>query len=332
MSGRRTRRAVAAFALGPLMLAGCSTVVPEVDPDPVPPTPLPVLSVEQTEDVLAAVGEVLAEADEAEDADALKPRVGQPARDMRSAQYTLADRSDGEREPTPITTDHEVLVVAATDEWPRTVMVVTKPPEESTVQLLLALEQEEPRSRYTLRSWVRLFPGTETPGLASPEVGSPVAAADAEGLVATPADTIAWYADVLAKGEDSEHAADFESDPYSEQLAEGLASSRSTLDGIADVTFSASAVDDQLAALGTADGGAVVVGTITSTTTYKKTLEGSTVTLGGDVGDWLGDGDVPETATLEHTSTVAFYVPVAGDDATITVLGAERALVDASAD
>lgn len=332
MSGRRTRRTVAALALSPVLLAGCAASVPETSPDPVPAEPLPVLSTEQVEEVLDAVGEVLAAADSAQDGALLDPRVGVPARDLRAAQYTLAERSDGSRAPTPLTTEEEVLVVAATDGWPRTVMAVTLPPEESTVHLLLVLEQEDPRSAYTLRSWARLFPGTETPELASPEVGSAQPDADAEGLVATPAETVARYADVLVNGSESEYAAQFETDPYAEQLAEGLASSRSTLEGIADVQFTAAPVEDQLAVLATADGGALVVGTIASTTTYDKTLEGSTVTLGGDVGDWLEDGDVGQTATVDHTSTVAFLVPADGDGETISVLGAERVLTSASAD
>lgn len=329
MTARPIRR-VALPAVLALGLAGCAVAIPDPQPDPVPAAPVSVLSETQVDAVLAAVTETLAAADGALDGEALAARLGDPALAMRRAQYTLAERSDGARALTPLTTQDQVVVVAATDAWPRTVMAVTTPPEGATVPLLIVVTQAEPRAPYTMRSWVRLFPGVETPAFASPEVGSPPVPADAGGLVATPSDTVARYADLLARGSESEHAGTFESDPYSESLAESLSSSRSTLEGIADVTFGADPVEDHLVALGTADGGALVVGTVITTTTYTKTLEGATLTLRGEVGEWLGDGDVPTSATATHLSTVAFYVPVAADGATITVLGAERVLSDAT--
>lgn len=328
---RSVVRALAALVALPLLLSACAVALPEPDPDPTPPAPLPVLEVGQIEDVLADVGEVLVAGDAALDPALLGGRVGDPALSMRSAQYTLATRSDGARPLTALTVEDQVLVVAATDTWPRSVAVITTVPEGATVPLLLVLDQADARSPYLLRSWVRLFPGVETPQFAGPEVGSPVVAPDADGFVATPAAALTAYADVLANGEASASFPTFGADRYIEQLTGELAANRTALEGIADVTFAAAPAEGGLTALGTADGGVLVVGTITSTTTYAKTLEGATITLGGPVGEWLGDGTVGTTASATYTSTVAFAIPVAAEGATITVLGAERVLVDAAA-
>lgn len=330
MRARDIRRAGAGLTVAAALLAGCAAVLPQTSPDPVPTPPLPVLEREQVDSVLAAVAETLAAADEARDGDALAARVENPALAMRTAQYLLADRSGGSRAPTPLTTDDQILVVGATDTWPRTVMAVTQPPEGATVPLLLVLRQEEPRAQFKLWTWARLFPGVETPALASPEVGSAEVAADAEGLAMTPAEAIARYADVLEKGDESEHGDLFDGDPFRSQIRDALTRDRASVEGIATIGMTARPVENQVVALATADGGAVVVGAIRVSTTYTKTLEGSTLVLGGEVGDWLDSGTVPSAAAIHHDTVVALVVPAPADDVTVPVVGAERVLVDVS--
>jgi hypothetical protein len=327
MRTRAGRALGAALATGAL-LAACAAPIPAPNPDPEPAEPLPVLDTSQTEDVLAAVQEALAAGDAARNVDALRPRVEDPALAMRSAQYTLQERSSGRRTPTPLSTEDQVIVVAATDAWPRTLLAVTLPPEGTTSPLLLTLAQDDPRAQYRLWSWARLFPGVQTPPVASPEVGSPELPADATGLVATPAETVSHYADVLVKGSSSEYAGQFESDPFIDQVRKEAQSARDNLSGIADVAFQASAVPDEVVALGTADEGAVVVGELTTSLTFTKRLQGSTLRLGGELGQWLGDGTVPSIAKATFTAIVAFNVPKAAEGAKITVLGAERVLVN----
>ncbi len=327
---RPIRRAGVLALAATVALAGCAAVLPQPDPEPLPPAPAPVLQVDQADAVLAALGEVVTTADASLDAEALSVRVEDPALTMRSAQYTIAERSGGARVPSPLSTDEEMLVLAASDSWPRSIVAVTSPPEGTTSYLGLVLRQDDPRSQYRLWGWVRLFPGVETPSMATPEVGSPELASDAPGLVATPADTVAGFADVLVNGADSASAPLFGSNPLATQLSEGLQVARTNLSGIADVAFSAAPVEGQLVSFETADGGAIVFGTIRTSTTYTKTLEGSTLTLGGEIGQWLGDGTVPTAAAVTRDAVVAFSVPPAAEGATISVFGAEIVLVDAT--
>ncbi len=322
-------RVAASIAVGSALLAGCAQEIPQPSPDGVASEPQPVLAVEQGEAVLQAIGEVLAAADSSRDAGSLAARLADPALKLRAAQYTLAERSDGAREPTPLTTEDQVLILGATDGWPRTVMAVTQPPSGETAPLLIVVRQDDARSPYKLQDWVRLFPGVETPAMGSSDVGSLPLEPSAEGLRATPADTLSWYGDLLVNGTESEHADAFEPDPYVEALQAEIANGRTSLEGIADITLNALAERDGVIALETADGGALVVGQITTSTGYKKTLSGSTLVLSGEAGDWLGDGKVPALASVRHDSMVAFYVPPS-EDGKITVLGADRVLTDAS--
>jgi hypothetical protein len=208
-------------------------------------------------------------------------------------------------------------------------MAVTEPPQGGNAPLLIVLRQAEPRDQYKLVSWVRLFPGVETPEMAGPQAGSPQLPHDAEGLLASPGETVARYADVLAKGSESAHAGFFAPDTHREHVRADLETSRASVREIAEVSFIATGERDSAVSLETADGGALVVGLVRTSAGFRKTLAGSTLTLGGDIGDWLGDGNVPSRADARHASMVAFYVPPAGEG-TVTVLGAERVLTDAS--
>lgn len=332
MTPRRLRgRAAAgtgALALG--LLAGCAAPPPAPNPPGPPDEPLPVLTVNQSDAVLTALGETLAAADPSGDAGALDARVTDPARGLRAAQYTLAERSDGDRPPPPITTDDDVIMLGAAEAWPRTFMAVTAPPEGSATPLLLVLRQADARSPFRLHSWARLFPGVETPEMAGPEIGSRQLAADAEGLVVTPAEALDRYADVLATGEASEHDDSFTPDPYVQQLQSELQAGRSSLEGIAEIRVNGASSPESIVALETTDGGALVVGVVRTSTDYKKTLSGATLRLGGEAGDWLGDGNVPALANVVHDSMVVFYVPPADSEGKIAVLGAEPVLVAAS--
>lgn len=326
----RSFRALGAGMATAAALAACAVVLPQPNPDPVPGDPQPVLSVAQADEVLGAVGEVLAAADAAADVNVLATRADNPALTLRLAQYTLAERSGGARVPTPLTTDDQVLVIAASESWPRTIMAITTPPEGTNLPLLLVIRQEEPRGQYLLSSWVRLFPGIETPPVASPEVGSAELPPDATDLLVTPADALAQYSDFLVNGAASPYAANFAEDPLFLQLRGGLETNVATLQGIADVFFTAAPLEGYVVSLATADGGALVVGSIATVTTYTKTLEGATLTLGGEIGQWLGDGTVETSASAGYDTPVAMYVPPAGGAGVITVLGAERVLVNAT--
>lgn len=316
---RRTR--VAALVAAALMLAACSTPLPEPQPDAVPAALPPAVSTEQVDDVVTEVAAVLAEADAALDPTLLDSRVSGPARQIRGVEYALRLAGD-EAALTPVPPAAQTVVAPATDSWPRTVMVVTEPPADLQPPLLLTLVQADPRSQYTLWSWARLFPGVEMPATAQPEVGSaPVAGAD-ESLAVPATEVVARYVDVLTNGDASPHAATFTPDP----LRAGIVATRDAFAGVVGEngtlaeTYAPSPEGPY--AIGTADGGAIVVGAFTTVTTI--TLADSTLTIGDQTASLLGRTTVASNLAISWLSVVAFAVPPAGSTEPVRVLGGEH--------
>ena len=318
-------RAAGLAAAVVLLLAACSTPLPVPQPDAVPAATQPALTAEQAEDVLAEVSTTLAEADAALSADALAPRVTGPAATIRSVEYALATAAGTPEALTTIPSGAQTLVLPTTDTWPRTVMVVTEAPEDLQAPLLLTLVQSEPRAQFQLWSWVRLFPGVETPATAQPEVGSAPVADDAADLAVAPADVIAQYVDVLTNGDASPHAVGFTADP----LRAGIVQTRDAFAGLVGANGSLTEtyqVDESgVQALRTADGGAIVVGTVRTVTTI--TLVDSTLTIGDQTAALLGTTTVASSLAITWLSVVAFAVPPEGSDEPIVVLGAEHSRI-----
>ncbi|MCL3860472.1 hypothetical protein [Actinotalea sp. K2] len=321
----RIGRAGVAFAvLGPLLLAACAPPLPEPTPDAEPAVVQAALSTDQVERVVEQVAAVLAEADAGGSAETLDPRVTGPAEAVRSVEYRLA-AAGVEQALTPVPEGIQTIVVPATTTWPRTVMVVTEPPEDLQAPLLLTLVQPRPREAYELWSWVRLFPGVQMPATTEPGLGSPtVPGGEESGLLVPPEDVIPRYVDVLTSGTESEHAATFAEDPMRAQIVgvrDSLSASLAEQGSLVE-TYQP-AFDGVTRSLATADGGAVVVGAVETVTTI--TLDDSTLTLGaGETVALLGGDTITESLTTTWLSMVAFYVPPAGSSDPVVVLGGEH--------
>jgi len=315
-----------------LLLAGCAGEVPQPAPEPAATAPMPVLDEDRIERILADVEETIDAADATLDPEVLTDRLTGPALAMRQAEYRLSAASDGERAPTPLTTNSQVEVVAATDEWPRSLYVVSHVPDDANLPLLLVLTQETPRSQYMLWFWTSLLPGAETPSTANPQVGSPPLAPDAEGLVATPAETVERYARLLPDP-DGEGSELFAEDPFRTGYAEMIDALRSTVEVAGQVDESYEVREGTASAMETADGGAVVVGVIDGRLTIRKTVEGSSLEAGGDIGLLMGeDPSIENSAQAHYLIPVAFAVPPEGSDEPISVLGAVHVLANVAVD
>ena len=81
------------------------------------------------------------------------------------------------------------------------------------------------------------------------------------------------------------------------------------------------------------DGGALVFTTLTFTVVYKRTVDGSDLTLQGDVAAYMGGNQkILGTVTATYDSMVAFSIPKEGSGGKVTVLGAETALMKVDRD
>jgi hypothetical protein len=321
----RTRLArVAVTTVALIGLAACANPVPEPTPDAAPAVPPPALTVAQSTSVLDQVGEVLAAGDAANDPAGLPARLSGPALAIRTAEYVRAVATNGERPVVQLPMTAQTTIVPDTDTWPRTQMVVTEQPADLQAPLLLVLQQAGPREPYRLWSWARLGPSVQMPATAEPEIGSEPVAPDDASLLMPPTEALAQYADVLTNGDASGAAATFPPDFFRTALTAARDQTAASLQAVATVGETVAPVDGAVTALRTADGGAIVVGQLSTVTTV--TLSQGSITL-NDPFDAALAGKTSVTSNLVRTWTdvVALYVPPAGGAQQVAVLAAEHA-------
>ncbi len=316
-------RGAAVLAVGSLALAGCATPLPTPTPDPIPAVPPPTLTTDQVRAVLGDVSSTLEAADAALDVDQLTARLTGPALTIRGAEYTVNKALEDDVELITVPTSERTVVVPTTDAWPRSVFVITEQPEDLQSPRLLVLTQDGPREPYKLWAWSRLLPDRQVPRTFVPEVGSVPLPLDAEGLLVTPAEVGEMYADVLDQGAGSEHADLFGEDV----LRERIALVREQYEKVAEQAggkFTERYKPDTEAtvAVSTADGGAIVV--VPMTTTTKLTTDDRELSLGKAEAALLGKKKVTESATFTWSGVVTFVIPPAGSPDQITVLAAEH--------
>ena len=332
---RRLAETGAAFAIVPVIaLTGCAPEeLPKAEPAPAPTEAGPAVTDEQVTAILSRIGDSVDTADADLDADQLKKRVSGPALTQREAAYKVKDKADDFTLPPAIATD-EVLVnhTSATDMWPRVTSVIAKDADSETTQLLV-LAQQDARADFTVWSQTILQPGAEIPEVADPREGSELLAPDAEGYRLPPAEVAAAYADVLAKGEDSDSAGAFEEDAFVNQSRSNQSSQREALEsGGAEVSFDFQGDDAQVSAMAAADGSAIVTGVVeTESTITPDSTESTTgtLTIPSPAADVLGETETSEELHQTSTVVVTWVVP-AGEDDPIRMVGVNEIFTGAS--
>lgn len=327
----RPRRARVALVAPLVLLGGCATPLPAPSPDPTPPVPPPVVTVAQAQRVLGSVADVVAAADEANDAAGLGARLEGPALETRAAEYVDKAANGGTVPPTVLPFEAQVLVVPEGDAWPRTQLVVTEQPDDLQAPRVLVLRQKSPRAPYKLWGWARVLPSTQLPATAAPEVGSPSLAPDAEGLLMTPTEALARYADVLQNGDGSEHVASFAPDAFRNAVGAESAAIAANLGDAATLQQTYTPAERPVATLQTVDGGAVVVGRLTTTSTITLTAAGGKIDVEPFYAALAGGATEAGTSlTREFTGVVMLYVPPAGSEAPVQVLAGEQSVTGAA--
>lgn len=328
----RMRRTAGLAAALVVVLAACSSSPPEPTPPPAPAVAPAAVTPGQSSRVLDDLGKVLAEADKKLDKDLLEPRVEQPALDMRAAEYIRADATDGKREPTALPTTAQATIVPRTEEWPRTQLVVTDQPADLQAQRILVLRQDDPRAQYKMWGWSRLLPGAQMPQTTKPEIGSPVVPPDSDALVVSPQDAIAQYADVLTKGKKSDYDDDFAKNASRTEISDLRARNEKAVKGSGTYDETYTADDEPVVSLGTIDGGAIVVGKLTSLARTTLTLDGAKLPLSDPFYQALtGKKTAKKSVLRTSTDILVLYVPPAGSDAPMSVLAFESVITSAKA-
>jgi hypothetical protein len=339
--GRRSaRRSFAAIPVVITILAtgtGCTAVAnpnTEITASPSPSASTielpPVALVDaQITKILNSLEKVAADADLTSDKKLLVPRFAGPALEQRTAHYVLRARSSSVAAlPKIVGSPVSFSLPAATDTWPRTLMVVTDEPGTDALPQMLVFQQENPRANYLLWYNMRLMPGAVIPEVPATDVGAIPVATDSLFLKLVPTDIPAAYGDVINEGPASLSYGLFDTskDEFYKQVSE---SQKSQVEGLTKgkITFTHQLGNKNVISLATSTAGALVA--VYMTDTYKITpkTRGSAVAVSGQEKIMLGaDGSTRGVRSI-YGEMLLFYVPALSDPDRIRLLGVTQGLL-----
>ena len=329
-----TRRALlsagGASALA-LSLAACSKSQPKTAQTQASGTPIaePVLNDKQLSEILQRVQTGLATADKEKNADKLNEVMSGPAARIRAAEYATASASGNNDFIHPMTTTIQGGGVGQTVGFPRNAAAAS----EGASPSLISLEQNSARDQFKVWAWVQGFSEKKNIPVLTKQSAQRAkqVTADSTGLVSTPKAALDAYVDAL-NHPDGENGKAFPDD----LLRQKVQAARTTnLSSLGEVTVTATAGKDGFQGLQMeeGDGGALVFTTLTYTVVYKRTVDGSDLTLQGDVAALMGGNQkIVGTVTATYDSMVAFSIPKEGSKDKVAVLGAETALIKVDRD
>lgn len=335
--GRRSaRRAFIAIPLTISLLgitAGCANEAkPSASPSPsisaidIPPV---ALNGDQVDKILRDVEKVAADADLVSDKKLLLSRFAGPALAQRTANYILRTRSASVAKlPSIVASPISFSLPAATDAWPRTLMVVTDEKGDEALPQMLVFEQESPRSKYMLWYNIRLMPGAKIPEVPSSENGAIPVDIKSLFLKLAPEDIAAAYGDVLNRGASSlsQGLFDLSKDEFYKQVSQSQKSQVANLK-TGTITFKHTLGNKNVISLSTSKAGALVAVYVTDTYVIKPKKRGSAVAVSGQEKILLGaDGSTRGVRSI-YGDMMLFYVPALSDTAGIRLLGVTQGLV-----
>lgn len=348
-SGRRRAFVAIPLALGvALAMTGCSaefwpgSAAPAgVAPSPSATVPAgaeltpPAATVRQVERIVAQISAVTTEADTNRDADLLKTRFTGPALDLRLANYAVRG-VDGSVAALPAIPEGPVKLTLPqqTETWPRTVLAVIQDDKDATIPpVALFLVQDDPRSNYKVEYAMTLEAAAVLPDVAPASVGAARLAADSALLVSAPEKLALDYADILEHDVDSDLYLDFASEGDTLRGAVGLAAKQqaaAALPATARMTFGYLEGEADPIALATNDAGAIVAVELRETTTVVPVEQGAAVNTTGQVKALSGVTVTTRGIVATYSDQLLFYVPPAGSDGKIVLLGYSQGLITAT--
>jgi hypothetical protein len=349
---RRRLLVLPAIGVSALLFAGCSSDSwPQfADPSPTPsPTQTvitpenqkpPAVTEAQASRILKDIAATLEEADTSLDIDLAGTRLDGAALAARSTDYTLRATLADRPLPAAIATDViEVLLPQATDEWPRTVLVLSKSKSDETVPpVILTMTQTDPWSNYKVANIAEMQASAEVPELAPAWLGTSLITENASAFLALAPDELATaFADVVDSGEKSEYRSLF--DPVSITLADSITQSRAAVtqslvdNGAAETSSTAFDIvpaDQPPVALATLDSGAIVAVSMVDSETIAPTSADAVIKF----------GENPEAKTLTGVEEAAkgvvttyglqlfFSVPAQGSSEQIRLLAVHQDILN----
>jgi hypothetical protein len=325
---RRRAGGVAIAVLAVAVAAGCGGARVPADPDPGPPhtavTPAQALQ------ILGAVDATVVRAVRARDAGQFGARALGPARDAIGA--AIAVQAKLQVPPSvPPAPGTPRLVLTLAGPWPRWFLAAGSSPASRT-PLVQVLRSTDARTPYGLWAELNLLPGAALPELASATIGARTLAPTASGLAATPTDAVAWYADLLNRGDTSAYGGRFAPDLFRTELTDQLGADRKAFSavGLGEVTSQHAVAPDPPLAIATLDGGALVIARLDQRYAATVVPGKGTVRLDTQLAVLAGRATVSKSLERRSVEVVALHVPKVGTSDKITLVAASRSDVSAS--
>lgn len=287
----------------------------------------PVLLEQQLQRILDSVASTVQAADASGDGGSLAPRVDGAALALRTANYEVRTLDADAAVPAPVAAAPVLTrFITSTPAWPRTVVAVTQG-EGNPVPQGLTLVQGSPRENYKLTGAVQMLPGASFPLPAPEEAGTTsFDPASAEGLKVSPQGAVAGVGAVLVNTADP-FAQNLAPNTFVEQIAQFQ---RDEVAGNANATITFNHVPEaaRTRALRTGDGGAIVFGHLRNTMTGVPAQTGATIALEEDYALQAGASTTTTGVDITFGESVMLYVPPAGSQDPVQVVGAAQHLLD----
>jgi hypothetical protein len=284
----------------------------------------------QAVQILGTVDAAIVRGVQGRDPEQLGNRAQGPAHEAIAAAITVqaALKQPPSVPPSP---NRPRLMLTLAGPWPRWFAAAGSSPSSST-PLLRVLTSPGARTPYGLWGQLSLLPGAALPEVASATMGAPVLGAAATGLAATPADTVARYAELLNRGDASPYAAQFATDTYRTELTSQLGTDRAAFQkvGVGEVLAQHTASKDAPLAMRTKDGGALVIGRIDQRYTATVSPGRGSVRLDPQLAVLVGKPSIAVSLERRSVQVLAFYVPPVGTTGPITLLAASKSDVSAT--
>jgi hypothetical protein len=317
---------VAALAVTSLLLAGCTAELPV----PVADAPVVAAVVTETQErkILEQVTAVVDGAKGDKGAKALAERLTGPALELRRAELRIAEAGDG-KTLTAMPLETQQLILPSDEGWPRSSFLITPDPADGSTPMLAAFEQPAPRDQYKMWGFVYLAPGVTMPQFAPADLGSAAVPADDTSLKVSPQEAVTQYVSVLNVDDESKYAANFGDDKLRQTLRETGENHIAAIkkeDKKATATFEVGyeATKDPVKAVRTADGGAAVLAALISQETLKAEKGWQLWPSTPSAKALWGDAEGTAVMKVGYRDLVALYVPPAGSEGRVSLLGFHR--------
>ena len=193
------------------------------------------------------------------------------------------------------------------------------------------LQQLSTRDKYTLLFYANLLPGSDFPEVASELVGANQLKPDNKFLKVSPDVLAVAVGDLLNLGNESSWSLVL--DPNNDYIKDVSSVQQGLVETLtnANLTFDHQLSDQEPVLLSTVDGGALVAIYMVDTYRIIPKSRGDAVAISGDEAILLGSGGSASGIETRYGAMLLFYVPAAGSDQRITLLGATQQLLTAAA-